>query len=229
MQNEATKLKQVFVSIPMYEGKLCAVTVASFFNDLPRAAEAGIYLHLDPQIGSSDLPFVRGMGLSRFLASGMDEWVGIDWDVGWEPGGLVRLLQHEVDFVMGVYPKRQDRTEFVVSFPGGKMVRETNGLARIVAGPAGFYRVTRSAMERMIGHYRELNFRNEDSPTLGKIWGVFEKHISGGERISEDISFVKRWVDMGETAWVDPTIRMYHAGMKIWEGCLLEHEALKCA
>lgn len=220
-------MRKAFISMLAYDEKICAVTVASLMNEVLVAAESGIVLSTDIQMRCSDLPFGRAMCLSRFLASGAEDWVCIDNDVGWDSGGLTRLLTHDVEFVMGVYPKRQSPADFVVNFPPGGMKIETNGLARITAGPAGFMRLKRSAVEKMIQGYRELIYRNEDSPTMGKLWGVFEKVVENGERVSEDISFVHRWVKLGEPAWVDPSIKLYHAGMNIWEGTLLDHVVQK--
>lgn len=222
-------MRKAFISMLSYDEKICAVTVASLFNEVFVAAEKGILLQMDVQMRCSDLPFARAVCLSRFLASGADDWVCLDNDVGWDSGGLTRLLSHDVEFVLGVYPKRQYPPEFVVDFAGGQMKMEPNGLARIKAGPAGFMRLKRSAAEKMILGYKELAYRNEDSPTMGKLWGVFEKYLEKGERVSEDIAFVHRWTLLGEPAWVDPAIKLYHAGMNIWDGVLLEHVAARAA
>lgn len=223
--------RHLMVAIPAYTGTIKTATFRSLVYDILVLFNYGWAITVVDDIGGAEIDTVRARIFGRFVASNATDLVMVDNDVGWAPGGLVRLLEHDVDFVCGVYPKR----ELPISFPfypkdgSGKETPLVNGLIEALAVPSGFMRITRKCALAMAEAYDDLlmicsRLDSEDYP----IWALFEHmydevEIDGKKykkRTSEDLSFCRRWVDIGGKIWIDPFIEMGHIGDYTYQGSL---------
>jgi hypothetical protein len=85
-----------------------------------------------------------------------------------------------------------------------------------------FVLLKREVVERMCEAYPELEYETRGAP---REWALFLDMLEpakGGlpERLSEDYSFCKRWIDIGGEIWLDPESSLIHAGRAEFTGSL---------
>jgi hypothetical protein len=215
-------VRHVAIAVPAYAGTVYLSTLRSLLHDLVALAGRGDRFSLLDYSGSAIIADARAEICAHFLALGdASDLVFVDHDVCWEAGALLRLLDHPVDMVAGVYPHRKDPLTFPVAWTDAEELwaDPETGLLEASGVPGGFLRVTRKAIAAMSERYADLEYETDRVPG-GKAVGLFEPYRIGKRKLSEDYSFCRRWRDMGGKVWVDPEIRMGHTGPKLFPGCL---------
>ena len=146
----------------------------------------------------------------------------IDDDVGWQTDTVLRLLRADVAVAAAVYPHKQDAPSFPVDLEArdGEFI-EHDGLLRAGMVPAGFLRIRRSVIERMVAGCPTYLETSADGSTA-TVWEVFHTVCEGGYWYGEDIKFCRDLRDMGIDIWVDPTAVLTHTGRKRWTGTLMD-------
>lgn len=222
------KPRKVWIGLPCYGGSLQVLTYKSLMHDIFRLAMGGTEVKVFDELGHADIYLLRAQIVASFLADkDATDLVMIDSDVGWEPGGLIKLLSHDVDLVAGSYPKRQDPITFMFRSEldeGGALMGDPDtGLIEVWGMPGGFMRMKREALEKMVAHYPDLEALDNMVPT-GKTCRLFDPYwirTSTGNRVlSEDYAFCQRWRDMGGKVFMDASISMAHIGTKAYAGRL---------
>lgn len=224
------KPKKVFIALPCYGGTVTTHTYKALMYDLFQLAMKGTEIRVFDELGHADIYLLRAQLVAHFLADeNATDFVMVDSDVSWEPGGLAKLLEHDVDLVAGSYPKRQDPITFMFRSAldeGGTLEgNPATGLVEVHGMPGGFMRCRRSMLEKMVEHYGpDLTARDGHTPQ-GKIVRLFDPYwIRGGESgnrcLSEDYAFCQRWRDMGGKVYLDASIGMAHIGTKAFFGRL---------
>ena len=180
--------------------------------------------------GQSLIQIARNQFVADFLASDCTDLVMIDDDMAWEDGAFLRLLSHPVDVVGGVYPKRSDPLCYPVRrLPGGRF-DEMTGLLEVELLPTGFLRMTRTCIEAMVAHYKDLAYSDDHVPG-GVAHALFwvdlvddmpESQPGLKTVVGEDFSFCRKWRAMGGKVYADTLLRFRHWGKKAFEGCYAE-------
>ncbi len=182
--------------------------------------------------GIADLPRARNWLLAAFNASGATDMLCVDADVSWQPGAVERIMSHHVDLVFGAYPLKQDGAGFALrGLPNSPDTircvdpvtgeEAKGGLIEVEGGPAGFLRITKKCMDRMLMYYGERWYKEPNAPD-SKAWQLFEFTYSqeDHEVCSEDIEFCRKYRATGGKVWVDPWLVLEHTGKKTWRGCI---------
>lgn len=211
----------VMVAIPAYTGTIHLGTMRSLMTDLLALQAEGIGWELHDECGNALIADARALIVAQFLASECDTLVFIDSDVCWEAGALVRLVKHPVDMVAGIYPQRRDPIAYCVKWADAKELwaDSDTGLLEVSGVPAGFMKLSRSQLERMVEQYPDSEFFVEAAPDQ-KAWALFADYRIGKHKMGEDYAFCRRWTDMGGKVWIDPEISMGHVGYKTFRGHL---------
>jgi hypothetical protein len=223
-------LRHIVIAVPAYTGTVHYSTMRSLIADLLALVARGDRFTLLDDINNTLIPDARAIIMARFLGlEDATDLVYVDHDVAWEPGALLRLLDHPVAVVAGVYPRRADPLSFPVRWIAERAelwADPETGLLEVEGVPGGFLRVRRDVAQAMADAYPNLEFYvspmddgSERAP--GHVaWALFEPCWSGKAKLSEDLSFCRRWRDLGGSVWVDPEIRMAHTGIKSFTGSL---------
>ncbi len=181
--------------------------------------------------GTADIGDNRNAVLAQFhVRPEYTHLVMYDQDVSWEPGTILRLVSHPVDFVLGVYPKRVEGHGWPLrTLPGpvetvnpqtGKY--HADGIAKIAGGPGGLMRLSRNCVDRMIAANAD-SWHHSATVTGGKVWDLFKFDVINHERISEDMNFCRMWRAIGGDVWCDPHLMLHHWGDKAYSGRLIDH------
>jgi hypothetical protein len=209
----------VMVAIPAYSGQIHLGTMRSLFTDLLTLQARGDRFTVQDECGNALIADARALIVAKFLASEANILVFVDSDVCWEAGALLRLVDAPVDMVAGIYPQRRDPPQYCVKWVNKPELHAVNGLLDVVGVPAGFLKLSRVQLEKMVIRYSESEFYAEMAPDK-KAWALFADYRVGTQKMGEDYAFCQRWIDMGGKVWVDPEIKMGHIGYKTFEGHL---------
>jgi hypothetical protein len=166
----------------------------------------------------------------------------IDADQGYAPDQVFRLLEFDADVSAAVSPKkilnwdkiaravrdgRDPETaglDYVVNFVRNNGAIQTRaGFARVTAAGTGFMMIKRGAIEKLCFAHPELRSWVEPADReSGHYFGLFDclRDPESGGSLSEDLSFCKRWIDLGGDIWVDTESKITHTGPVTFGGDL---------
>lgn len=207
----------VMVAIPSREvERTCAMRMV--LNEVMEGFAANIAF-MTPDFGGAPISAARNNALAIFLKSPADDLFFIDDDVRAEHGAMIRLVKHDVDFVGGVYPHRIDGPSFPLQWHAHNapiVPDPTTGLIDVHGLPAGFMRLRRSVVERMVAAYPDQWYWHGND----KVPDLFDFELRDHMKFSEDFTFCKKWRDIGGKIWMDPEIGFTHTGPKPFYGHL---------
>ena len=210
----------VMIAIPAYTGVVHMSTMRSLMTDTLELVKRGDTFTLVDDIGNALIADSRGVIATKFWESDADCLVFVDSDVTWEKGALLRLVDHPVDLVAGIYPGRRDPITYPVHYLDKKELwaDPETGLLEVKSVPTGFLKLSRACIGKMIEAYPDKHFYTPERDQ--QFYPLFDHVFEDGYKWGEDFSFCIRWRRIGGQVWVDPEIAMGHVGYKIFEGHL---------
>lgn len=215
------KPKKVFVAIPSQGDTPKMHTMLALVDGLVDGLIEGIALEIHGYAGVTPISSARNLALAEFKASDCEEIVYIDDDLAWEKGALVKLIKHPVDLVLGAYRGRVDPEVYPVRhlLPAREIWADPKtGLIEIEGAGFGFAKVSRRCVEEMVSAYSPaLEVDRSDAPN-GLAWHLFAFELRNRQEWSEDMTFARRWRDIGGNVWLDPEITFMHIGNKGFVG-----------
>jgi hypothetical protein len=212
--------KHVVIAMPTYTGMIHNRTWVSILEGILTIASKGIKVTPLSEEGNAMIAHGRDVLCARFLDTDATDLVFLDHDVTFQGEDLVKLVEHPVDIVAGIYPQRRDPPNYSVRFIDG--VKELwadpeTGLLEVAGVPAGFLRITRDCLIKMTLAYPEKRFRDHHCPH-GFAHALWDNIHEGDLYFGEDYSFCERWRRIGGKVWADPEIELGHIGHKHFIG-----------
>lgn len=192
------------VAIPTYDRKIACETVRSLLDEQGAAAKAGVEMQIAFIPGSSLITQARNQAVKAFFDSDADKLVYLDADVAFEPGAIVRLTSHDVDFVGGAYRYKHDPEEYPISWLDKPELwaDPKTGLLEVAMVPGGFMCLTRAVFEKLSKQFPERGYLFHGH----KFFAFF--HCPPGD--GEDGAFCRDWRDVGGQVWMDPDLTLTH-------------------
>lgn len=210
-----------FIAIPSYDGKLEPQCLMSLLEGIKLLDAHGIGCSFALEAGNCHIDDARNGIVRTFLDSNCTDLVFIDADVGFDPGALVRLMQHDADVVAGVYPKKDDDVSFPVKPLAGDRWITPAGLIEVEGAPTGFMRIRRTAFEQLVEANKHRQFVGQGCSDKDRPYTIiFERTYEDGHRWSGDYAFCRKWRALGGKVFVDPEMDFVHVGSKEWVGRL---------
>jgi hypothetical protein len=218
---------RVLIATPTFDKRVCTDYVVSLLQTMRELAERDIVADATFQGGDCFMDKCRNSLVQQFLEGSYGTLFFIDADQGWDWQGFVRLLFYPQLMVGGVPPKKTDveQEQFnhvVLDVQENGDCHVDDGLLRVVRCGAGFLRIRREAIEKLLEVYPE-RIRPNDGGRYQEIPWLFNDGLINGDFWGEDLQLTQRWTDMGEHVWIDPCIRFKHVGGKAWDGMYLEY------
>lgn len=202
---------KVHVAVPAYDGKVCVETARALLNEQTAALVAGIELEVSFAPGCSLITAARNQIVAGFLNTDADRLVFIDSDVSWEPGELLKLASHPVDFVGGAYRYKQEPEAYPVGWitERAELIADPEtGLLEVDTLPAGFLALNRAVFERL-----HEAFPGRDYEHFGQTFtAYFHAPYRDGRLYGEDAAFCADWRAIGGEVWLDPELSLTHVG-----------------
>ena len=201
-------MSKVVFCVPSLNGPT-APFVAALEGSLPLIQAAGWEEGAVEQRGCPYISYARASMLRKALDANADVIVFIDYDVSWKPQDLLKLIETEGDVVAGTYRFKTDDEQYM-----GTWQTDAAGIPRLRADgcfladrvPAGFLKITKSAVDRFMKAHPELIFGVRYSPTVD----LFNHGVIDGVWYGEDYAFSKRWREAGGEIALIPDLDIDH-------------------
>jgi len=209
-------MPKVFLATPAFIGKVDVPYAIALAETQLLLASSEIEVVMRITTSGSLLVAERNRLVEAFRNSDCTHMLFIDSDLGWPPMAVKALLDHDLDFVAGVYPTRGIERTFTfrpVTKSDGSIVISDKGLLKCDYIPAGFMLMKKQAIEKMCTAFPELYFKPKDSRCPDdKGYCLFNTELWNGEFWGEDYFFCRKAREAGLEIWVDPMIQFNHAG-----------------
>lgn len=209
--------KKILIAIPAYTGQVHYTTLGALNLAYSEAAKAGWEIGLSIRSTDSIISRARNVAVADLLRSDCTDLLFLDADVGFGPGVFTRLMSHQVELVCGIYPVRALPENYPVRPLKNWLAYDANGLMEVEAAPTGLMRITRAALEAVVGAHSDEWYEDPTAPGL-RIPNVFDFQLVEHEYWSEDYTFCKRYAATGGKVWIDPDLALTHAGDTTYKG-----------
>jgi len=219
METETKKRKKVVICIPTIV-KPFQQCLDALEASVPLLDAAGIDHYTAWSVGSPYISHARAQMVTKCLNACADIVVFIDHDMSWRPEDLLKLIETEGDFVSGAYRFKDDNEESYM----GALLPDIHGMPQVRADgcvkahctPAGFLKMTRYGISKLMLFYPELNYISNGTLTPD----LFQHGVHKGVWLGEDYSLCRRWLEMGEEIWVIPDMNIdhYNSEGRCWPG-----------
>lgn len=147
--------------------------------------------------------------LRKALDAKADVIVFLDYDLSWEPGDLLRLIETEGEVVSGAYRFKQAEERYMGRLcedDQGRPIIRDDGCVKAEWIPAGFLKITATAVDRFMRAYPELTY----GPLYAPLVDLFNHGAHKGLWWGEDYSFSRRWNEKCGDIWVVPDLNLTH-------------------
>lgn len=215
----------LMVATPMGGGGVCDQAYMLGMLDLRSEMQRrDMPLHVCSLRHESQVHRGRNACVARFIASGASHLLFIDADIGFSADAAFRLLAHREPLVGGTYRVKDASVTRYACLPLPKAERTAAGLVEVEGLPGGFMMISRDCVMRMTGAYQHLKhasrFTNDPPPEPWEhhLFQLFGNPIVDGVEWGEDLSFCRRWREIGGRVWLDPHILLQHWGMACFDG-----------
>ncbi|MDF3016324.1 MAG: hypothetical protein K0R44_1549 [Thermomicrobiales bacterium] len=214
--------RKVIFCVPSLEGP-----TAPFKDALEKSIGAVIGAGWDEGLAEErGCPYIssaRATMLRKALDAKADVIVFLDYDLSWDEGDLLKLIETPGDVVAGVYRFKTPEVSYMgvlwPSHDGSVTVRE-DGCVRADRVPAGFLKITKEAVEKFMGDYPELMFGPRYHPSID----LFNHGAHEGLWWGEDYAFCRRWTAKGGEIWIVPDLNLtHHSKTDAFPGNFHEH------
>ncbi len=199
---------------PAFDGKTHVEYTISFSSTILHLESIGIKTDFFISTSGSLLCAERNRLLKRFLESDASHVLCIDSDLGWSPISVEKILEHDMDFIGGLYPSRKDKSFMYRPSKqenGALIVHPSKGLIKMECIPAGFMLIKRHVIEKMMKDNPQDHFVPKDGSPDG--YALFNTEMYEGEFWGEDYIFCNKARASGFDIWIDPLIQFSHAGI----------------
>lgn len=187
----------------------------------------GIGHRVQMVIGNSNLPRARNELAAEFLASQATDAILVDSDMGWKLEDVLRLLASPQPYIGGVGKKRvavpdANPEGWCCRFlPGGNegLNQDELGAVEVAGVGTGFVKIHRSVFERLAeAHpdWKRPGFASQSQAVRDRYYKFFR--FPENDDRGEDYALCDAWRELGGTVWIDPEIRLGHAGDHEYSG-----------
>jgi len=206
------------VLTPFHNGGVDLAFHNSMLETMRRFARIGIRLSTCHVSGSSHIAKAREELVWKAYREAPDfsHLLFIDSDMGWSSENILRLLAsgHDICAVAGV-TKSVPPLLAMKFYDGKQEFHAQTGFLKVLAVGAAFMLIKRCAIEQLVQRYPELKCGSADDR---RYYALFLDMIADKQRLSEDLSFCRRWTDIGGEIWIDPYAKLIHAGRYEYTG-----------
>jgi len=218
---------KILMAIPAYGGNISEKTVTGVYQTTRDMVRAGISIELITVVNDSIIHFARS-NLANFFYHNTDatHLLWIDSDVGFTSADVMKLVELQVEFAAGTYPKKTYPLRYTVDLPqAGVVWNEAHTAIEVAHVGCGFQLLTRSAFLRISRRFPELKYaprsesRQLSAAELADSYHYYDTYQNkDGVLVGEDYAFCNRYRQAGGTIWLRPDIALCHVGSHVFTG-----------
>ena len=216
----------IFAFVPSYRGQISGVTFDASHALGSTLLSKGIGIGFG-RYSWYDIAELRNIVLSIWFDA-MKQYshiLFIDDDMGFPPQLVLDMLSFGEPVVGGLYRKKCDEVDWAASaLPSGAGEFRGRAFLEVEGIGTGCLLIRRDAIEQMIKVYPELIRQHvliEDFRASGatRTLGFFDQIMTPEGKVSEDISFCRRWRQTGGKVWANTAHELIHVGAHEYRGC----------
>lgn len=210
-------MTKVFLATPAYSGTVNVQYAIALAETHTLLASKGIEFQVQINCSGSLLTAERNRLLEAFIKSDATHMLCVDGDLGWPAQAVLAMLDHDVDFVCGVYPTRKDNMFLFRPFKNddNSIVKNEKGLLKMQYIPAGFMLIKRDVIVKMREFHANLKFTPKvETDQMFSGYALFNTEVWEGEFWGEDFYFCRKAREAGFDIWADPLVGFDHAGVR---------------
>lgn len=205
----------IYIGVPTYNGLLHHRTVAGLVQTARFCGEKHVGIGLEVIPHDAFIGRARNLIVHKFMMSGFHDLVFVDADIGFDLKDIAAICKATPEMVMGLYLMKSPEIRYPASLSKGLERHPSDrNLVKIEYGPAGFMRIRRSVVEKLIAKYPEDYYVDS---TFGKVYDLFPHGRRGNRFVGEDIAFCERCNEAGIDIWAMQGVHLEHYGEKVWD------------
>ena len=200
--------KKVVFCVPTLK-KPYQQTLDSIRDSMPEIEAAGWESGMVSEIGCPYVSVARATMLRKALDAKATHIFFIDHDVSWPVGAVLKLLETKGDVVGCTYRFKQDEEKYMGTIFGEGSLYPTvraDGCIKMFNLPAGFLRITRAVVNKLMIAYPDLVYGERCHQSLD----LFNHGAYKGVWWGEDYAFCRRWCEINEEIWCIPDLDIAH-------------------
>jgi hypothetical protein len=223
-------MRSIFIATPSY-GVPASAYYASLLATIPALEQAGYQVQWQEWQLCCYVHTARNRLAAQFLASGKDDLLFIDNDLGWSAEEMVRLCGYDVDIVGAAAPFRHGPEGFPAhpaSDRAGRLWMDAaTGLLEVDVLPTAIMKISKNTLIEL-AHAKLAPLRIEyvrDGKEHARYLSFFDfeaddvNHVEYGE----DVTFCRKCQKIGKKLLVDPNMTISHFGPSFRTGKLWQH------
>jgi hypothetical protein len=218
-------MAKVFVMVPAFGRQITTTTFEATHGLMSALSAKGI----SASIGSfswPDIEEIRNVVLSWWYdATDFTHMLFVDADMGFDPQMVLDMMTFGEPMVGAIYPKRCYPIEWAGSALAAPEHR--TGFIEVEALGMGCFLIRRDAVTALIEKFPELIHSYMTLPELKeagaeRTMAFFDCMRAPEGKISEDISFCRRYRETGGKVWASIAYRMEHVGHWSFAACFAD-------
>ena len=169
-------------------------------------------------IGNQIVTRARNMLSSLFLDNKtFTHMLFLDADVVWHPLEVKKLIDHNLECVIGIYPNKKyhwDKNDLKLlpsSVIDKPIVKKDNSLIKIKYAATGFMLLKRSALERIKNDVETFELPGSKGEMI-KLHNYFDCKVVDNDYLTEDYYFSYLFNKNGGEIFADESIKLKHIG-----------------
>lgn len=224
-------MANVFVFCPAFGRQITSTTFEATHQLMSAFMSKGIHAGIST-FSWPDIAEIRNMVLA-FWYDAMPEsthLLFVDADMGFAPEMVLDMMQFSEPMVGAAYPKRTYPIEWAGS--GIEAPESRQGFIEVEGLGMGCFLIRRDAITTMIEKFPELVFDYMTLTDLAKMgakrtFGFFDPIRGPNGKVSEDISFCRRYRETGGKVWASVAHSVTHVGPWGFTACLADERKEK--
>jgi hypothetical protein len=210
------------IGMPIGSGSIPWPTAVSLMSTVRACDKADIPVRISAPTGSSMVLWARSSIVGKFLTSDCTHLFWIDADLAWTSADFFRVLGFGAiyDLISGAYMLKTEPARCVVNVPNPDEYEvDGHGNIRIKSIAMGFTLCKREVIEKIAA--TKPMVRDDLSKATYPDFFRVDRRPDGG-LIGEDIAFFDDATALGYKAWLDPSIKLEHIGVKAYKGDVID-------
>lgn len=208
---------KILIATPAYGGQVCANYTESLLYTCKFLDKLQIE-HEIKFINNQIVTRARNMLSSIFMENkSFTHMLFIDADIVWNPLDVKKLIDHNLECVIGIYPNKQykKKNDKLFLLPSSKVYQPfecKDNLVRIEYGATGFMLLKREALERIQNDIETFNLPSGKDGEMIKLYNYFDCKVINNDYLTEDYYFSYLFNKNGGIIYADRTIHLRHIG-----------------
>lgn len=209
-------LNNIIVVVCTHTGSIFAECAASLISNINTLSRSAVFVSFKTVLKEAYPARAKSTAVKYLLEDPHAQaLVIIDYDLGFDPTGIARLLLADKDIVSGAFPFKDGEGYPVIV--NNKTINK-DGLVEAVSITSGFTLIKRNVFDEMES---KLNIRSSEGLKFFFDTGfLFE---DDPRWYGEDRSFCRRARECGLKMWIEPYIMFAHIGLQGKNGCYADY------